>query len=107
MPRTRPGRRAADDLTADGVLGAGFAIALRLWLRTGFIALVGDEKVLAAFGRLPRALRAVLPVLGGAAAGLVTAFATRRPGYGVGEVLEAVTVGRGQLPLAASPSSPS
>lgn len=84
-----------------GALGAAFAIAFRLGLRGGFIALFGEDDVLAAFGRMPRAMRVLLPTLGGAAAGLVTSLASRRPGYGVGEVLEAVTVGRGQLSLSA------
>ncbi|MBK8693830.1 MAG: chloride channel protein [Deltaproteobacteria bacterium] len=84
-----------------GALGAAFAIAFRLGLRGGFIALLGEDDVLAAFGRMPWAMRVLLPTLGGGAAGLVTALASRRPGYGVGEVLEAVTVGRGQLSLSA------
>jgi CIC family chloride channel protein len=88
-------------ILAVGAAGAAFAIVFRLGLRAGFIALLGREDVLAAFGALPRALRVLFPVLGGAGAGIVTALAARRPGYGVGEVLEAVTVGRGQLPLAA------
>jgi CIC family chloride channel protein len=88
-------------ILAVGVAGAAFAIVFRLGLRAGFIALLGREDVLAAFGGLPRALRVLFPVLGGAAAGIVTTLAARQPGYGVGEVLEAVTVGRGQLPLAA------
>lgn len=88
-------------VVAVGALGAGFAIAFRLGLHLGFIALLGGEDVLAAFARLPWTTRVALPTLGGLAAGLVTALAARRPGYGVGEVLEAVTVGRGQLSLSA------
>ncbi len=84
-----------------GALGAAFAIGFRIGLRGGFITLLGGENVLVAFGRLPLVMRVLLPALGGLAAGLVSDLAARRSGYGVGEVLEAVTVGRGQLSLSA------
>ncbi len=102
-PEPRWGERAvfAAAIVVVGALGAAFAITFRLGLRGGFIALLGGEDVLVAFAHLPIAMRVMLPALGGLAAGIVSDLASRRPGYGVGEVLEAVTVGRGQLSLSA------
>ena len=74
---------------------AAFAIAFRsslvLWDRT----VPGARDVVDAFGRLPWWMRAGLPALGGAAAGLIAQLrATPTPG--VGNVLEAVALGDGR-----------
>ena len=79
---------------------AGFAIVFRhaigFVFRRGYAAL----DVLSAFQALPGYARVLLPALGGCLAGLLGAFAAKFQGErGVGEVMEAVTLGKGRLSL--------
>ena len=79
---------------------AAFAVIFRhtvAWVfRTAFSA--GD--VLSAFRALPWYARVVIPALGGGLAGSLGALAAKlKGGQGVGDVMEAVAVGRGRISL--------
>ncbi len=81
-----------------GVVGAVFAILFRLALRVGYQLIAHENDVLATFRALPHWARLLLPPLGGLVAGALAAIAARRPGgHGVGEVMEAVVLGRGRI----------
>jgi len=60
----------------------------------------GAPDVLNAFQRLPWYARVAVPTLGGGLAGLLGAIGSRlKGGHGVGEVMEAVALGKGQISL--------
>lgn len=79
-----------------GVLGAAFAILFRLALGEGYRVISGERDVLAMFRALPPLARMLLPPAGAFVAGSLAVLATRR-GAGVGEVMEAVVLGRGRI----------
>jgi CIC family chloride channel protein len=81
------------------VLAAAFAVAFRAALALAVHSL-GANDVVSAMRAAPLWLRVALPALGGLAAGLVSLAAARGPGGGgVGNVMEAVVLGRVQLPM--------
>lgn len=82
-------------------LGASaFAIAFRASLSLPLGALTGARDVVTAMGRMPIWARLILPAVGGLAAGCVGLLVTRSSqGHGVGDVMEAVVLGRVRLSL--------
>ena len=80
---------------------AGFAIVFRQAIGLVFRGLYGGKSdVLSAFQGLPWYTRLILPICGGSLAGLLGAWAAKlKGGQGVGEVMEAVTLGRGRISL--------
>lgn len=79
---------------------AGFAIVFRHAVAWVFLRGYGAPDVLTAFRQLPWYLRVALPTLGGGAAGLLGALtANLRGARGVGEVMEAVALGKGRISL--------
>jgi len=84
-------------LLAVAVLASGFAIAFRGGL-SFFLSLASATDVVAAMASAPWALRLVLPAVGGLLAGLIGVVVARAPaGHGVGDVMEAVVLGRVRL----------
>src|SRR5262245_5367800 len=78
------------------VLAAEFAVAFRAslsWVMDG----LGGSNVVSVMLRAPNWLRIGLPALGGLLAGGVSLLIARAPGGGVGNVMEAVVLGRVQL----------
>lgn len=81
-------------------VGAGaFAMTFRWTLQVVYRSLLGGHDVLEAFTRLPMAARLAVPAFGGMLAGSVARIAIRTSGQGVGDVMEAVVVGRTRLSL--------
>lgn len=75
---------------------AAFAVAFRLALSAVYRTL-GGRDVLEVFSRVPWWWRLILPSAGGLVAGLLARWSPA--GGGVGEVMEAVALGRGRLVL--------
>ncbi len=79
---------------------AAFAIVFRGALSALFGAAAGAHDVVSAMKHFPWWLRVLAPALGGLAAGLLGMLVTRsRGGRGVGEVMEAVVLGKVRLPM--------
>jgi len=76
---------------------AAFAIVFRAGLSFVYRSLLGGRDVLDAFRGLPRLARVVLPAAGGLFVGLVARAGAK--GGGVGDVMEAVVLGRTNLHL--------
>ena len=106
-PQARGTRRFLGNLLryAAALLGvaigaAGFAVAFRTAISFVFVRAYGQSNVLSAFQALPLYARLVLPALGGGLAGLLGVAAAKLPGgHGVGEVMEAVALGKGRISL--------
>lgn len=100
-PRSRASAAdAARTLAATVVVAIGaaaFAMAFRAGLQKVYTLLAGEHDVLAAFGRLPVAMRFFLPTVGGLVAGLIGRYASRHRAQGFGDVMEAVVLGGGRL----------
>jgi CIC family chloride channel protein len=69
-------------------------VAFRATLNTLFRHVYGATDVVSAFQKIPWALRLLLPCIGGTLAGAVAFAGSRTKGGGVGEVMEAVVLGR-------------
>ncbi|HEX3774815.1 MAG TPA: chloride channel protein [Polyangiaceae bacterium] len=79
---------------------AAFAVVFRGAIAAIFVHAYGARDVLAAFEGLPFYARVLVPALGGALAGFLGAIAARlKGGHGVGEVMEAVALGKGRISL--------
>lgn len=79
---------------------AGFAIAFRWLLREAFELTRGSANVVAMITSLPWWARLLVPALGGLLAGSVALAVSRATrGQGVGDVMEAVALGRGHLSM--------
>ncbi|AKU94249.1 Chloride channel protein [Labilithrix luteola] len=82
-------------VTLVAIGSAAFAVAFRASL--SFIyRMLGGHDVLDAFMRLPPYMRVLVPAVGGLLAGIVSRVATKG---GVGDVMEAVVLGKTQLSL--------
>ncbi len=87
-------------LMAVAVGAAAFAILFRAAINLVFTRLYRAHDVLTAFQLLPWYDRLILPALGGGFAGLMGLFASRlKGGGGVGEVMEAVVLGKVRISL--------
>jgi CIC family chloride channel protein len=85
-----------------GVAGgaAAFAVVFRRAIAEVFERSYGQNDVLSAFQAVPWYARLLLPALGGGLAGLLGALAAKlKGGHGVGEVMEAVALGKGRISL--------
>ena len=79
---------------------AGFAVLFRHTIALAFERGYGAPDVLHAFRALPWYARVALPMFGAGLAGSLGAIAARlKGGHGVGEVMEAVALGRGRISL--------
>lgn len=76
---------------------AAFAIAFRGGLQLVYGYLYGHPDVLDAFVNLPYAARVLVPAAGGLLAGSVARISARFRGPGMGDVMEAVVLGRTRL----------
>jgi CIC family chloride channel protein len=77
---------------------AAFAIAFRWALSLVFHQFAGTADVVSAMRRAPLWMRLTLPAAGGLLAGILGLFVLRAPaGHGVGDVMEAVVLGRVRL----------
>jgi len=81
------------------VSAAGFAIAFRSSLTWALAGYSGSLDVVAAIRSLPMGYRVALPMLGALCAGVLGAIAVRFGNQGVGDVMEAVALGRVRLSL--------
>ncbi|MEY4579857.1 MAG: hypothetical protein RL701_4560 [Pseudomonadota bacterium] len=92
--------RFALGLCLVALAAAGFAIAFRSSLTWVLTAATGARDVVGAMTKLPVPVRFVLPALGGLCAGLLSLSAARfGSNQGVGDVMEAVVLGRTALSL--------
>ncbi|MCU0686308.1 MAG: chloride channel protein [Polyangiaceae bacterium] len=90
-------------LVGVAALAAAFAVAFRASMEFAVQNAYRAPDVLSAFTALPTALRLTLPAAGAAIAGLLAAVAARRPSAAsVGDVMEAVALGRGRPSLGAT-----
>jgi chloride channel protein, CIC family len=79
---------------------AGFAVLFRQAIGWVFAHAYRASDVLRAFRSLPSYARVALPTIGAGLAGLLGAIAAKsKGGHGVGEVMEAVALGRGRISL--------
>ncbi|MET0794632.1 MAG: chloride channel protein [Polyangiaceae bacterium] len=79
---------------------AGFAVLFRYAIALAFSRGYGARDVLSAFQELPWYARIVVPMIGGGLAGLLGAIAAKlKGGAGVGEVMEAVALGKGRISI--------
>ncbi len=87
-------------LVAVAVGAAGFAVLFRDAIALAFTHGYGAPDVLTAFRELPWYARIVVPAIGGGLAGLLGTIASKlKGGAGVGEVMEAVALGKGRISL--------
>jgi chloride channel protein, CIC family len=90
-------------LVLTSALAAGFAIAIRQGLASATEALFGSHDVLSAFRSMPPGMRVAAPAIGALIGGLIAYAATKLPeSRGVGDVMEAVVLGRGRISLRAA-----
>jgi CIC family chloride channel protein len=100
LPRRRSRYRFGLGIALVAVSAAAFAILFRWAL--GFVThlATGAHDVVSAMGTLPVPLRLVLPALGGLLAGAVGMLVSKSRGaQGVGDVMEAVALGRIRLSM--------
>lgn len=103
--RSAPPREVARVLAAVVVVSVGaasFAMAFRAGLQHFYASVFHAHDVLEVITRLPWPARVGFPALGGLLAGLVGMIAVRSPAHGVGDVMEAVVLGRIRLSLRAT-----
>jgi CIC family chloride channel protein len=89
-------------LVVVSVGAASFAMAFRAGIQQLYLSLFHAHDVLEVFTRLPWPARVAFPTLGALLAGLVGMIAVRSPVHGVGDVMEAVVLGRTRLSLRAT-----
>lgn len=96
-PSLRWSPRFAAGLVAVALLATTFAIAFRAGL--SFVhSLFSAKDVVTAMTNAPLAVRLLLPAIGGLLAGLLGILVARAPaGHGVGDVMEAIVLGRVRL----------
>ena len=79
---------------------AGFAVLFRQTIGWVFVYGYRAPDVLTAFERLPWYTRVVVPMIGAGLAGFAGAIGAKlKGGHGVGEVMEAVALGKGRISL--------
>lgn len=79
---------------------AAFAVLFRHTIAWVFLHAYRAHDVLSAFERLPWYARVVVPLVGASVAGFLGAISSKlKGGHGVGEVMEAVALGKGQISL--------
>ncbi len=86
-------------LVAVSIGAAAFAMAFRSALSFVYGSLLHAHDVLDAFEKLPVAARIALPAIGAFLAGVVVRLAAKVPSQGVGDVMEAVVLGRTRLSM--------
>jgi CIC family chloride channel protein len=92
--------RYAAALLAVAVGAAAFAVLFRYTISAVFLHGYRADNVLSAFRRLPWYASILLPAVGGALAGSLGALAAKlKGGAGVGEVMEAVALGKRRISL--------
>ena len=92
--------RYATALLAVAIGAASFAVLFRHAITLAFSYGYGAPDVLAAFSALPWYARIGVPMVGGGLAGLLGAIAAKlKGGAGVGEVMEAVALGKGRISM--------
>jgi CIC family chloride channel protein len=94
--------RVIGALAAVSLGAAAFGMLFRASLQLAYRWVFGARDVLEAFTDLPLALRLLVPGLGALLVGTVGRLTARLPGQGVGEVMEAVVLGRGRLSVRAT-----
>jgi CIC family chloride channel protein len=98
LPRPVAAPRFAIAVVLVALLAAGFAIAFRASLSWALRSALGAADVVAAMAEAPVWQRILSPCLGGLVAGLIgRTIASSTPGQGVGDVMEAVVLGRVHL----------
>lgn len=97
FPRWAP--RFVLALVLVAIAAAAFAIAFRATLSATLEVTTGTGNIVTAMGSLDWWWRLVVPMGGGLAAGLLGLSIARRPGGGVGDVMEAVALGRTRLSM--------
>jgi CIC family chloride channel protein len=97
---TRQSRRFALGLTLVALSAAAFAIAFRAALAYAMRAAADAPDVVSAMKQAPFWVRLLAPAVGGLLAGVLGLLVARAPaGHGVGDVMEAVVLGRVQLSM--------
>jgi CIC family chloride channel protein len=92
--------RYAAALFGVAVGAAGFAVLFRYAISMVFQHVYGTRDVLTAFRMLPAYAAIALPLIGGGVAGALGALSLKlKGGHGVGEVMEAVALGKGRISL--------
>lgn len=92
--------RTAVAVVAVAIGASLFSLAFRASAQAIFVHGFGGSDVLEAMRRTPPALRVLLPCLGGALAGGMGLLAARfGSGYGVGDVMESVVLGKRRISL--------
>jgi CIC family chloride channel protein len=92
--------RYAVALGAVAVGAAAFAVLFRHAIAWFFVHAFRASDVLSAFQALPWYARVLVPAAGGGLAGLLGALAAKlKGGHGVGDVMEAVALGKGRIAL--------
>ena len=87
-------------LCAVAVGAAAFAVLFRHAIGWFFVHVFHAGDVLSAFQALPWYARVLVPAAGGGLAGLLGALAAKlKGGHGVGDVMEAVALGKGRIAL--------
>ncbi|HXX48727.1 MAG TPA: chloride channel protein, partial [Myxococcota bacterium] len=92
--------RFALGVVAVALLAAAFAVVFRFSLGWVMREATGQADVVAAMTAAPAWARVAFPALGGLLAGVLGLFVARaKGGQGVGDVMEAVVLGRVELPM--------
>lgn len=95
--------RTAVALVVVSTGAAAFAMAFRTLAQLFYSALFHANDVLTAFEKMPWAARLTVPAVGAFIGGCITRFGPKGPGArGVGDVMEAVVLGRVRLSLRAT-----
>lgn len=89
--------RTAAALVVVSLGATGFAMLFRGGHHLVYERAYGQSDVLAAFMSLPLGLRVLIPAAGGLLVGVVTRLTARWRGPGLGDVMEAVALGRARL----------
>jgi CIC family chloride channel protein len=89
----------ATAVLATSGLASGFAIAFRGLLHLAYWLADRTDNAVAMLEGLPVWARVLLPAVGGLLAGFVARYLAKKPGGGVGDVMEAVVMGRSRMPL--------
>lgn len=97
-PGPRDNLRFAIGIALAALFASGFAIVFRSALATT-TRLLGGSDIVAALADLPPLVRLVLPALGALLGGALSLLVRKDAGHGVGDVMEAVVLGRVGLSL--------
>jgi CIC family chloride channel protein len=90
-------------LLVASVLASAFAVGVHASIAWITNALFGDPHVVIAFAALPAAVGLVAPAVGAGLGALVTTLTSHLPkSHGVGDVMEAVVLGRGNISIRAA-----